>query len=365
MKFICLKEDLAKALEVAVKGVDAKPQNAQLAGVFLDVSGGYLTIETNNYKLGFKTSLPVDDQSAGQTVVDARKLFSIVKAVTGDSISFELDEHAELLDVVSGKIKYALKTIGEAADFPRVKEVECVTKINLAGELLSVLINRTAFACSKDETEYLFTGCLIETNDDTITFVGSNKHSLMYNKSLINKSADIRVIVPAESLKAVAPFIDGGKTAVIELDDKKAMLIRSGKFIFKLRLIDGNFADWERIIPKDNTTIIKVVTRDFIAALNRVLLISPYDNKIRIKKSEYGGLTLIAQNAATGIAEENVDADISGEVAGDYFNAKKLIDGIKALDSDTCTIYAKETSYCPVIIRNNDYSCYILAPMCP
>ncbi len=360
MRFNCLKEDIVRILDVALKAVDTKPALPQLAGVYLEAAGGFLHVQTTNNRLGIKAKFAIDDQGDGVAVVNARKLAAIVKNMPSETIAFELNTEDKLLDVMSGRTRFSLHTIGDANYFPTVKTTDAATLFSLRGDKLQWLIDSTVIACAGAEADLIYTTCNVSLKDGALTFVGTNKHRLMYSRAVVDSSADFKINVPSESLKAVSAYLTDETVDV--KSDGKSIIIEVGNILFKARLFEGDFPGWTSALPKDNNIEVTVETKNLIAALNRALLIEADNKNVELKKTAYG-LTVASRNARVGTCEEYVDADIAGEEFDAHWNAKYLLDALKSFGTK-CKFYMHKDKFFPVHIRDIDNdSGYVLTPL--
>lgn len=367
MKFNCLKQYLVKALDVAIKATTAKPQTPHLACFYLEVNGSTLNIHANNYLLGIKTKIPVEVQSDGLTVVNAAKLLAVAKAMPTDTIRFEFCDRENLLDVMCGKTKVSLNTIEDPNNFPLVNDNAGETAFEINGNLFTKLITQTAFASATDDAQPIYKSCHIELDGDTINFVATNKHRLVANTAIINYNGNIKLDIPAEQLNAIAPYFDVEKNITLKSDGKTVSILTKD-FLFKFRIIDGEFPNtWRKIIPDNNDIKVEVDTQNLLRTLNRAMLVASADfNKgVKIVTAD-DGLIIRAQAEDAGCFEEFVDATVEGGQTSPTLKINYLTDALKRVGEKT-TLYLNPSRINPILVTAKDEIefAYVVTPLRP
>lgn len=349
MKFNCLKEDLVETLDVVIKASEPKPQKPQLAGFYLKLAGNTLHIHANNYTLGIKAKIPVDGQGDGVAVVNAAKMLAVAKSMPSNTIKFEFDEKENLIDVMGGKTKISLVTIAKPDEFPLVNDDAGEDIFTIIYQKLYVLIMQTVVARAEgNDTQPIYTSCHIELDGSDINFVATDKHRLAVNSRYLVNKGNANLNVPAEQLAMIAPYFCSNADVTVKSDGKSISIVKDN-FLFKLRVIDGDFPQWRNVIPEGNPIKVEVESRDLLATLKRAMLVARDDFNKKIELVADEGLMVRARAAESGLFEEIVNAKVSGGSVTAAFKINHLIDGLKQ-PGGKYTLHLSDDNHKPMLM---------------
>jgi len=365
MKFSCKKKDLVEVLTKISKAVAVKPMSPVLGGIYLKVVGDTLELQANNYQLGMSGNVLVNAQDeGGEIVVIGKKFLEVVKVMPDDVILIALNDTENCLEISSGSSRYTV-AIMAPVDFPKVKQDDEETLFEINAPALKNAINRTVFACSNDDGHPLYTGCLFEIGDEKITVAATNMHRLAVVKDVfLNAPMSARFIIPAVALRVIAEMLtDEDEPIGIVYSGKSVSFIIEDIFI-KARLIEGNFPDYNRVIPSETAITATFVTSELRAAVERLLVISRSEKDSKIKFNfKSGSVEISAYSGEFGEGNEFLHADVSGGELEICFNAKYFADVLKIFKADDLEI-ALNGALDPAVVR--EYSAnytYVVTPV--
>ncbi len=367
MKFTCSKKDLLSVLLQLSRAIAVKPQTQVLGGIYLSVKDGELEIHTNNYALGMSAKIPVLMQDAGQIVAIGKKFIDIVKAMPNDEIAIFHNEEEGYLEVSSGRSKYSIPTMN-ADDFPKVSRKDAQSHLKIKAVVLKNLIKQTVFACATDENHPVYTGCQFETKDDDITVVATNMHRLAIVRDKLYENTDtLKFIIPSDALHSIAEMLSDDEDDLIEIDyTGKAVAFTIDKIFLTARLIEGNFPDYNRVVPKGAEIVAHINVAEMRAAVERGAIISKEDANKKIKFNfTKDKLKITAQTIDFGNVEDIIDVELEGSDLEISFNYIYIADVLKILKSQIFQISMKGP-HDPVDIREGDGAedfIYVVTPV--
>jgi DNA polymerase-3 subunit beta len=127
-------------------------------------------------------------------------------------------------------------------------------------------------------------------------------------------------------------------------------------------LIEGQFPNYEQVIPKESDKKIEASTSGLSSATKRVaILTSEKSNSIRYKITE-GKLSISSKTPDMGEAKEEMDVAYKGEEISIAYNAKYVLDVLKNVGTDSVLIELTQ-ALSPGVIRpkgDSDYLCVIM-----
>lgn len=340
MKITCAKNELTNALSTVAKAIASKPQTPILAGIFLRAEGDTLELHATNNEIGMLCKIPVEIEEPGEMVVSGRYFLDVIRKLPGDSLTLVYNRNEKIINITSNQANFTLLSMN-AAEFPTVKPIESNVHFTIKDNVLRSLIKKTVFACSKDESRPVFTGCYLEVADNKVTMAATNMHRLAVKyEQFADSIGNIKIIIPANILQELLHNM----TSDIPTDVQVNCNFNQISFAFDnvymtSRLIEGAYPDYKNVIPSSHETLVTLDSAEFNSAVDRVSLISKAGdyNVIRMDFGN-GQLHITSNNPDIGNAEETIPASIEGPDISIAFNAQYIMDVMKIIDSKNCEL---------------------------
>jgi len=339
MKLEIERADLQRGLGRLQAIVEKRNSMPILANVLLTASkeAGTLELAATDLEVGVRGVHGASVQKEGTLTVSARKLFDIVKELPDEPVKLSATSNA-YLEIQCGRARFSLAGT-DAEEYPDLPEFSPEKLVRLQAAVLSQMIERTMYAASVDETRYNLNGVHFEvlSESEKIRMVATDGHRL----ALVDRAAGSEVsglasgvIVPRKGLAEIKRLVDEEDADEIELGfEGNSGLVRKGTVTLVMRLIEGEFPNYQQVIPKSSETILTLAAEPLVRALRRVALLSAERSRaIKVELSS-GKLTISSSNPDLGEAQEELDADYEGDGITIGFNARYLLDGIGALGS--------------------------------
>ncbi len=371
MKFTIDRADLLRSLNHVHSVVERRNTIPILANVLLRAEKDTLYLATTDMDLEIVESVSAKVTSAGTTTVPAHTLYDIVRKL-GDDSSIEISSAANdaTLQVKSGRSTFRLGCL-PTEDFPKMGSTEKFSaNFSIPAADLRMLIDRTRFAISNEETRYYLNGIYLHAaNNDGVAVlraVATDGHRLARFEMPLPEGAKNMsgVIVPRKAINEIRKLIDeAGDTIRIGLSDNK-MQFSFDHIALTTKLIDGTFPDYDRVIPKKNDKVLEVNPTIFAGAVDRVSTIS--SEKSRSVKLTLGGktMTLSANSPDSGSASEEIEINFNAGPMEIGFNSAYLMDVARQIEGEGCRISLSDSAS-PTIIQDisDASSLYVLMPM--
>jgi DNA polymerase III subunit beta len=331
MKFTANAGTLAEHL-YRVQGVaSAKSTMPALTHVLLRAEGQHLRLAATDLDLAMEDSLPVNIASPGAIAVSAKHLFEVVKALpsSGD-VTVVLGEQNRV-EVKAHKAQFKLVGVN-ASEFPAIAAVSTKDQLEVSARELARMIDSTIFCVSTDDARYNLTGIYWEAIRDgsALRFVATDGHRLaVIERDLATHATFKPVIVPKKALIEIKRLLGSNPAEELVVkcgfSDNHAVFT-IGEVTLSSRLIEGQFPDYEQVIPKSSPNVVKVAKSELGEALKRVSLMSP-DKSFGIRfHASNGNVRIESQNPTLGEAQQEVDVEYEGPDVTIGFNAHYLLD---------------------------------------
>ena len=238
------------------------------------------------------------------------------------------------LNIKTKNGKYSLSTL-PSADFPVFDIDSGDNPLVIPSKDLQELIKNTSFAMGNQDWRHYLNGLFISIGDGQITAVSTDAHRLAVANLPINSEHSFSGIIPRKSINEMAKFLsDQPGDAELKINDS-SLELSVGNLIFKSKLIDGKFPDYQQVIPSGESSMLEINVKDFSETLSRVSVLSSEKYKgIRLITSS-DGVRISANNPEQEEAEEFFPASFKGEELDIAFNVTYLQEIMSHIQTDT------------------------------
>jgi len=346
MKLECTQEHLAEGLTVVGRVVPSKSTLPVLSNVLLTTRDGELQLTANNLELSVAHRVPAAVESEGDITLPARLLADYVALLDhGQKVQLELNTKTHKVHLACGRYEANVAGI-DAEDFPPVPAVSGGSSFTVPAGLLKQAISEVVFAAAPDDTRPVLAGVLVKVGGGALTLAAADGVRLAVRTvDLPESGPELTMIVPAKTLTEVARLLSDSEDEQVAINttaNGNQIYFAFGKTEITSRLIEGQFPDYNRIIPADSKTKIKLSTGDFLRA-TRAAAVFARDNSmiVRLECSPpkenadlaLGSVMVKSTSAEMGDNEGTLDASVDGEDTQIAFNGRYLRDALEAIDT--------------------------------
>ncbi|MPL58711.1 Beta sliding clamp [bioreactor metagenome] len=360
MKIFCSKELLNQAVQTVQKAVATKTQLPILTGIYLAANDNKLELHATDYEIGIKCIIDAQVEIPGTVVISGRYFQEMVRKLPGDTIEISSSTEDRTIKITANSAQFNLLSL-PVEEFPVLKQLTSDSFMIVKDNVLKELIKKTVFACANDEARPIFTGCLLESNEKDIKMVATNTHRLALKKDSSEQSLNnLKMIIPAKILHELARIMNSETPIDIKIYWLKNQVAFEFENIYIIsRLIEGQFPDYNKVIPPSFATNVLINTKQLLDAVERVALMAR-DNDYNVIKLAFktDSITITSNNPDIGKACEVVDAALEGNEVDIAFNVKYISDILKNIDSENLK-FSLNTPLSPASIRPIDDENYI------
>lgn len=370
MKFSIERAHLLKALSHVQSVVERRGTIPILSNIRMDVQGGMLRMTATDMDIAVVESVSANIVEEGAITVPAHTFYEIIRKLPdGSDVEMAKSDKDAKVTIKSGQSKFSLSSL-PVDDFPVMEQGEMPHNFTLSAAECEVLVDKTRFAISTEETRYYLNGIYLHAaeSDGTsvLRAVATDGHRLArIEVGLPDGAADIPgVIIPRKTVGELNKLIEGRVENVeISLSDTKVKFV-CGDAVLVSKLIDGTFPDYERVIPQGNDKIMEVDCKVFADAVDRVSVISSEKSRgIKLELAE-NKITLSASSAEQGNATEELGVSYSADAVEIGFNSRYLLEMMQQIEGDSAQfVFADSAS--PTIVRDPSEvgALYVIMPM--
>lgn len=335
MNLTILKTELSRGLYMTQSIVEKRTTMPILVNLLLTASNGELSISATDLEITSVARLNASVNSRGSTTVNAKVFGDIVKELPEGEVKLELTE-GERLEISVGKSKF--RVIGTSSEeYPGLPGINFDVKGKIKAKQFLEMINKTIYAVSHDETRYNLSGVCFDTGDEgknlkkkpkELKMVATDGHRLaMIIRQVDDIPAIERVIVPRKGLLEVRKLLDSEEERDIGFDVREGFLVVEAKDCkMSVRLIDGEFPDYNQVIPQKKGMIASILASDFAAALRRAVLMVTDKNKCVRLDFAPDILSISSSSPELGDSKEELSIQYSGKPVTIGFNARYILE---------------------------------------
>jgi len=368
MKFICEKSNLLKALNSVVRGVSSKTTMPILEGILIQTNDNEVKLTTYDLELGIEYVINCDVVEQGNTVVLASVFSEIIRRLPDTEITITVDNNDLLIIECEGSL-YKLATM-KGEEFPELPKIDEENSIELEQNTLKDMIRKTIFAVSTESHRPIFTGCLFEIKNNKINVVAVDGYRLAWKSKVLEENVnDFKVVIPGKTLNEVNKIISDSFEKIKISVAKNQALFEMENCKIVTRLLEGEFLEYEKVIPKTWETRIRCNKKEIQECFERVSLISmssiEKERKYPVKVSVEIGKVVISCKNQAGDAKEEIFLNTEGKNMEIGFNPKYFLDALKAIEDEEVFVEFG-SSLSPSIIKSveetEDYV-YMILPI--
>jgi len=347
MKLECLQENLAEGLSVVGRVVPTKSTLPVLSNVLLSTRDGELQLTANNLELSVAHRVPtMGIAREGEITLPARLLSDYVALLDhGQKVELDLNPKTHKVHLACGRYEANIAGI-DAEDFPPIPQVSGGQSFTISAPTLKETISGVVFAAAPDDTRPVLAGAQLKMGGPQLTLAAADGFRLAVRKIELPASGpELTMIVPARTLTEVARLLSDDEEEQVAINttpNGNQVYFAFGKTEITSRLIEGQFPDYERIIPSDTKTNVKLSTTDFLRA-TRAAAVFARDNSniVRLECSPAvegalsgnGSVLVKSTSAEMGDNEGTLDASVDGDDTQIAFNGRYLRDALEAIDT--------------------------------
>jgi DNA polymerase-3 subunit beta len=370
MDFRIAKDELTRALGRVQGIVEKRSTNPIIANVLLEASGDGLAVSATDTEVSLQGRYVIECKSPGRITLGARQLFDIARQAPADSVSLSLQADGATVEIRSGRSNFKMLGL-PASDFPAIADAKADGGIEIDAVSLKALVDKVIFSISGDDTRTGLNGAHVEAREDgdtrVLRLVSTDGHRLsLCGRPFRGEFAAPRsVLLPKKGLSELRRLLDADSAPWTVSFGATQAMFRLGTTSFSMRLLEGDFPDYQAVVPGRWQRRILLRKDDLVAALRRVsILASEKSSPVRFH-IDGGSLTVSARQPELGEAKEEVEAQVDGEGLEVGFNGKYFLEALSALDADTASVEIGD-SLSPCVLRPGEGSAdelYVIMPM--
>jgi len=336
MKFICERNTLLKEISMAQEIIASKNVISILSNIYLEAENDSLIIRSTDLKVNFETKVPVTVVEPGPVTVFGEKFLGILTSIPEGEIEFEQKDNKIKIKTSAKRANFQLKSMSsdKFPEFP-VSDREY---FEIPIKNFKEMIVQTVFAVSDDETRYFMNGVYLEKVEDKIIMVATDGRRLAYIDKEAQNVQDFSGIIVHPKILNVISKRAGDEGLIAISVTEKMIFFRFGSYNFSSILLEGQFPNYRRVIPEEQSYSLTVNRNEMLDALRRVsLLVEQKSHRIYLGLKP-GVMEIYSEEGEIGDAKEEIPCKYEGEEMALALNYRYIEEPFKVISNDEICI---------------------------
>jgi DNA polymerase-3 subunit beta len=341
VKLSVMQENLARGLSVVSRAVSSRSTLPVLANVLLRTEDAGLKLTATNLEIGITYWVPGKIDTDGATTVPARLLTDLVGSLpSAERVDLEL-QGADTLHLRCGRFATHVKGI-DADEFPAIQTAGERPTTRVSQKVLRRALDETTFAAASDEARPILTGVLARFEGSRLTLAAADNYRIAVRTiDILDPVESASVVIPARALAELGRVL-------ADTDDPVELVLSQARnqVLFHLegidvvsRLIDGQFPNYQTVIPAAHATRVELDREELLRAVRPAALIaSSSANIVKLQVGDEGAGVTVTAAAEVGDYTGDVEATVEGDSTTIAFNARYLNDVLANVDADRFSV---------------------------
>jgi len=340
--------DLAFAVARALGSVPQKSAQPLLNCLLLEADQASLRVTGSDLDLTTSATVPCLGKAPGRVAVNAKHFNEVVRKMPRGGVTLRLEKNQLEVGYGDGK-GWSRFPVQKSDEYPAPPELKGSIKISLAGETLSRLVERTAYAVSEETTRASLNGVFVHGTAQQLAFVATDGHRLARAtcKGAFDDLTREGIIVPARAIatmsRAAAEATSPVEMRIADGKSHAGFVAQVGEFRVQVtaRLLEGPYPNYEQVIPKDNPRSLTVSRSDLMEAVD-IVASHADSNTQQVRFSlQRDALAVSSATADFGAGEQKVTAQYQGEDMDIGYNARYLLQTLRNIPTESVVFRLK------------------------
>jgi DNA polymerase-3 subunit beta len=335
---------LLKEISIAQEIISSKNAISILSNIYLEAEENTLLIRATDIKVNLETRIPIEVKEKGSATVYGEKFLSILGSIPDGDMEFEQHDVNITIKPAAKKIKFQLRCIASEKypEFPAFKK-ENIFEMPIRD--FKDMIIQTVFAVSDDETRYFMNGVFLKKEEDKLIMVATDGRRLAYIEKIVGEKVSNfeGIIIPPKILTILLKRSGDEGFLGISITDKM-IFFQFGLYYLSSVLIEGQFPNYQRVIPESQSYSFTVNRLETLEAIKRVsLLVEQKSHRVYMGLAP-GVMSIYSEESDIGNAKEDIPCKYDGEEISIALNYWYIEEPFKVISNEEIIIYFTEAS---------------------
>lgn len=364
MRLTIPQTQLLRTLQVVERAVNDRSTLPVLANILLETTENELILTATDLDVGIRCRFPLNPPvELGAVALPARKVTTIIRELPDELVTLEAKKN-HTATIQCGTSNFRVPGL-PPEDFPLLPPLQGTEGIALAQGALKMLVGQTSYAMSMEETRFILNGTLLTTRKNLLEMVATDGRRLaIANIQLTNHTREpLWAVIPAKTVRELGRLLqdDDSEDVVIAPLQENQLAFRFGFTTIITRLLDGQFPQYEKVVPPPTKHTLACNRQQLMDAIRRASLMTTAASQAVTFEVGQRRLVISKESPEIGSAREELDGTYSGEPLTVAFNPEFWLDALKTLSTPEVHIELAAADK-PAVIRQPAFT-YLVLPM--
>jgi DNA polymerase-3 subunit beta len=348
MHFDIEKKEFLRGLSLVQSITGRKTTLPILSHVLMEWNKSSFFLTVTDLETGIRENLKANVHEEGKASVSAKKLYEIVRELPEETIQIQKKEN-HWITVKCGRSTFNLAGL-DPDEFPSLPAYNDEYFSKIPARQLMEMIEKTVFAASNEESRYHLNGIFFlqkkQGGKEILRMVATDGHrlSLIDREGQPVRGIEKGIIIPKKGVLEIRKIL-GDKDGSAEVDiyfDSTHGFFKMDQSILVIRLIDGEFPEYDQVIPKENNKKLLMEKAKVSGCLRRVSTMASErveGVKLSVKSN---AVEFSSYHQDFGDATEEVGVAYEGPALEVGFNARYLIEALNVIDSEEVSMELRD-----------------------
>ena len=339
------QDTLLSAISQAQRATATRIIQPILSHLLIESEGNdTLKISATDLDFAIETRIQAVIKTPGKATMSAKKLLEIVTKLSKEDVLISADVATGLARIECGNSVFDVRTL-PAEEFPVIKQIDGENSFSLPLSELRKSIQYTVFAAASSENNNVLSGVFFKLTPTEIEMAATDGSRLARSKRVIEANTvkePVSAIIPAKTLQEFLRLsqVDSSATVTVSIKDGQ-IAFRTPQFYILSRLLDGQYPQYEQLIPADYKDIAFANRDALIKSLERTAVMANERTNIVKMRFENGQLSMAAQTPDLGDSRDSMTVAYDGDELDIAFNYKFVLDAVRVIDTDEVRLELK------------------------
>ena len=364
MKFRCDVKQLMDAVQTVIRVMPVRTPMEILQGILLDADENGLMVTASDGNMTTICSVPAEIETDGSVVLPGRLLSEIIRKLPADQMEASLNNRF-VLNIRCGGSRFNISG-RNAEEFPLPEQSGYTYDIELPQPMLKDMIHMIAFSVPQEDQRVVLTGGYLNLENGNMDMVGLDGFRMALRSAQISDTQTrAKAIIPCKALDEIEKLMgDNEEEKALMSFNQNRLRVQCGMTLFYTSLIEGEYIDYRRVIPKAFNLSATVDTAAFADCVERAALIARSSRNNLIKLEVGNGQIIFSATSEAGDVREELSAETEGGDLVISFNVRYLSELARIVTGEEIMLkFGSSISPCVITpVDSNDYT-YLILPV--
>ena len=341
MKFVISSSALLSLLQTTGKVISNKNTLPILDYFLLELKDGQLKVTASDLETTLVGTIGVDSvEKEGLIAAPAKLMLDSLKEFSEQPLTIEANESTWEIKVSWKSGSLALPGTS-GLSYPAIPELNEERKeFTFEVETLQNGVNKTLFATADDELRPVMNGIYINMDAEGFTFVATDAHKLVkYTDESSAGGLTASFILPKKPANLLRSVLPKEEEPIQVAFDAKNVSFRLKSHLLICRLIEGNYPNYNAVIPTANPNKVIVDRVELLNAIKRVAVCSNQSTNLIKLDIASSMINLTAQDLDFSVsANESLPCNYDGDPIVIGFKSTFLVEILSNIETPSVQV---------------------------